>query len=866
MAKKYVFDFTEGGVGDVALLGIKGGNLAQMTQMGIPVPVGFNITTEACRKVIENDGELPTDMLEQILRAVKRIEREIGLTLGDGDSPLLFSMRTGASVKMKGLAKTVLNIGLNDEIASRIVRATKNLVFGWDLYCRFIRDYATIVAGLNYDEYREAENKIRIENAGIPEPEMLQKIISQFKKMYKKDTKTAFPQDVRTQLIEAIKAGLNSWNSEQARSYRRINNIDDNLGCAVSVQAMVYGNYDMESGVGVAHTRNIMNGENEISGEFIRRSQDKNMLAQKVTYDMAELKKENPPVYLELKDCCRKLEHFFQDVMTIEFCLQSNKVYIMQVETAKRTPEASVRAAVEMANEHILNRKLAIQRVKPSSINTLLQPTFDADRESYARVLAEGLCAYPGCASGVIALTSAMALSYAGEGKRVILIRESTNAQDTEGIAAACGLITLTGGATCHAALAARKKSLPCITSCKRLSINENTHTIKLGGMNYHEGDTISLDATRGVVFGEALPLTEPKLKGNLGTLIEWSRASANIPIYADAETPAKVKRALELGAVGVGLVRTENMFFTEDRLAAMRKFLLAPDKKLKENSLKTMQKGHTADFVALFSAIGDRTVNVRLMDPPFHKFLPSSQNTLRAIARDLNLNYESIREAADTLMQSSPQLGVRGARLLILFPELVEMQVTAVINAAIEVRRRTKKMPNINFVVPLVSIVPEFESISRQIRRIANNLLEKVKFAFPYQIGCMIETPRACLIADKIAETADFICFGTNDLTQFTFGFSRDDSSKFLREYYADSLIYSDPFFTLDPHGVFDLLEIATKLVREVKPKMPIWLLGEPASDPDSLRLTRSLNLTAVSVAPNKVPACILAQAQTKE
>ncbi len=866
MAKKYVFDFTEGGVGDVALLGIKGGNLAEMTQMGLPVPVGFNITTEGCLKLIGANGDFPTELLEQIWRGVKKIEREVNLNFGDADKPLLFSMRTGASTKVKGLAKTVLNIGINDEIASHIIKSTRNLVFGWDLYCRFIHDYCIIVAGIDSNEIREAENKIRIDNAGIPEPEMLQKIISQYKKIYRKYKKTAFPQDVKTQLIESIKAGLLSWNSEQAITYRRMNNIDDNLGCAVSVQAMVYGNYDMESGVGVAHTRNNITGENEIAGEFIRRSQDKNMLSSKVTYDMAELKKENQPIYLELKNCCRKIEHFFQDIMTIEFCLQSNKLYIMQVEKAKRTPEASVRSAIEMANEHIFNRKLALQSVKPSGISALLQPTFDSERENYARVLGEGLCAYPGCASGVIALSSAIALEYAGEGKSVILIRESTNSTDAEGIAASSGLITTTGGATCHASVTARKKALPCITSCKRLIINENTHTIKLGGMNYHEGDIISFDATRGVVFGEMLPVTEPKLKGNLGTLIDWARPSANMPIYADAETPQKVKRAYDLGAIGIGLVRTENMFFTAERLLAMRKFLLAPDKKLKENALKTMLKGHTADFVALFSAVGDKVVNVRLMDPPFHKFLPNSQNTLRAIARDLGLNYESIRESADSLLQSSPQLGIRGARLLILYPELIEMQVTAVINAIIEVRRRTKRTPKVNFVVPLVSIIPEFEAIFRMIKRTVKNLQDKIKWNFEYQIGCMLETPRSCLIAGKLAERADFLCFGTTDLTQFTFGYSRDDSTKFLREYYAENLIFSDPFFTIDQNGVFELMQTAVNAVRAVKPKMQIWLMGNTATDSTSLRLARTLGINAISIAPNKVPACILAQAQTKE
>ncbi len=866
MSKKYVFDFTEGGVGDIALLGIKGGNLAAMTQMGMPVPVGFTISTEGCRKFLDNKGALTNDFLEQIWRAIKRIENEVGLYLGDGEKPLLFSMRTGAGQKMRGLARTVLNIGLNDEIVSKILRSTKNPVFAWEIYCRFIRDYATIVAGLDTNEFREAENRIRIDNAGTPEPEMLQKIISQFKKIYRKEMKAAFPQDVRSQVIEAIRAGLNSFESPRARAYRRINNIADDVGCAVTIQAMVYGNYDMESGVGVAHSRNLITGENEVTGEFVRRSQDKNLLKSRITYDMAEIKKAYPAAYTEICEVCHKLEHYFQDAVSIEFCLQSNKVYLMQVEAAERTPQAAVKIAVDLAAARVFTRKKALKHIDAEGIKNLLQPVFSSERLAAARVLGEGLCAYPGCASGVIALSPEMALEYAGEGKPVILIRESTNPQDSEGIAVAAGLITLSGGANCHAAVVSRAIALPCVLNCKRLSINENTHSIKLGGINYHEGDMISMDAGRGVVYGEALALYEPELTGDLGTIIDWARPSVSIPIYADADSPEKVERGLKLGAEGVGLVRTENMFFKSDRIGTIRQFLLATDKKTRESALKSILKAQTADFVDLFNAVGDNEVTVRLMDPQFHKFIPSSQNALRAIARDMGVSYDSIREVVGNLTQTNPVLGIRGCRLLIMYPELVNAQVTAVINAMLETRRRKRKTPKIRFLVPLVSLVPEFEAVAYEIKRAVEALSDKIKFDFAYEIGCMIETPRACLIANKLAEVADFVCFGVNDLTQLTFGYSRDDCTKFLKEYYADSLLFTDPFATVDRVGVSELMEIAVNRVRSVKPRMRIWLLGNQTADPETLRLASRLKIDCISCAPNKIPSAMLAEAQIKD
>ncbi len=863
MAKNYVFGFDQGGIGDSVLLGDKGANLAQIYNLGLNIPFGFTITTDGCKYFLKK-GTLPTDLFEQILRGVKLIEKKTNMRLGDTSTPLLLSVRTGAYPITRGLASTIINLGMNDSIASNLTRRSGNPVFAWECYSRFIRDYSIVVAGIKPDLLKEIEADIRSTSRGIPEPEILQKVVTQYKKLFKKETKKAFPQDSTEQLIEAIKVCLRSCTSPVAQNYLRAQNLPLDAGCAVSVQAMAFGNYDMQSGVGVVHTRNPISGEKKISGEMLRRAQEKSSLQSSYTYDMAELKQENPALYTEIEKACAKIESFYQDVKSIEFCVQSGTLYIMQVENTIRSPYASVKIALDLARERVLTKNQALQKVDASGLGTLMQPIIEPNRAEASRVLAEGVCGYPGSASGVIALSVESALTYAGKGESVIFIKDNFNIHDTDGIAVSSGIISLQGGYNSFASVFARNKALPCIIGCRRLSVNMNSRLLKIGGLNYKEGDKISFDASNAKVYGEMLPLIEPDLSGDLGTLIEWSKVKQNIAVYADADTVSKIKRGQELGAEGVGLVRTENMFFHPQKLTQLRQFFIAPNEKLRTDALKAIYKYQLADFIQLFKQNGDDEINIRLMDITISDVLPSTVGELQSLAKQFGVKYEELKIPYYELKQTNPTLGIRGCRMLIMHPEFVELQVKAIFNAAFESKRRTNKMPKINIIVPMVTLLPEYEILEAQVRKIADAVLnENKRIKCEYHVGCMIETPRACLIADKLAEIADFVTIGTNDLTQLTFGFSRDDCMKFLQDYYDDYLIYKDPFVMLDKNGVFELIKIAVNKIRSNKKDIPIWLMGDIVSDPESIALALQLNIDKLSCVPNKIPGTILAIAQ---
>jgi len=864
MAKNYVFGFDKGSVGDVALLGDKGANLAQIHQMGLNIPFGFTITTDGCKYYL-NKGELLNDLLEQIMRGVRAIERDSGLIWGDNVNPLILSVRTGAYPIVKGLAPTILNVGMNDTITSHLVKNSETPVFAWECYARFMRDYCLVVGGIDADSLHQLESEIRSNSRGIPEPEILQKLVSQYKKLFKKTTHEAFPQDVTTQLLNCIKASLVSIRSSVAQNYLRAHNIPTDSGCAVSVQAMAFGNYDMSSGVGVVHTRNLSTGEKEITGELLRRAQEKSALQKNYTYDMAELKEANPSLYAELEKACAQIERFYQDVKSIEFCVQQGTLYIMQVYNAPRSPYASVRFAIDLCRERIINREEAITKVDANGISTLMQPTIDPVRASASRVLAEGVSGYPGSASGVLALSTESALQFAGKGENVIFIKDSFSPHDTDGIAVSAGIVALQGGHNSFASLFSKSKALPCIVGCnKRITIGSNLKSIKLGGLNYKEGDRITIDCEKAKVYGEALPLIEPHLDNDVGTLISWTKASRSIQIYADADTPSQINRAKELEAKGIGLVRTENMFFSPQKLTALRHYLLASDEKSRADILKTIYKYQFADFIKLFTANGEDEINIRLLDITISDVLPHTVGELQNLAKSMKTDYDELKAKYYELKQVNPTLGIRGCRMLIMHPAIIDLQVSAIFNAVFETKRRTGKMPKVNIIVPMVSLLPEYEIVEKTVRASAQKVFDNNKrIKCTYSVGCMIETPRACLIADKLAQIADFISFGTNDLTQLTFGFSRDDSMKFLQDYYDDHLIYRDPFVMLDNNGVFELINLATQKIRSVKKDMPIWLLGDIVSDPQSIALALNLNIDRVSCVPNKIPGTAIAIAQ---
>ncbi len=863
MAKNYVFGFDKGGIGDIELLGDKGANLAQIHQMGLNIPFGFTITTDGCKHFLQS-GELSNELLEQIWRGVKAIENDADLVFGDPTAPLLLSVRTSAYPVTRGLAPTIINVGMNDVITSHLVKSNKTPVFAWECYSRFVRDYCHIVGGIDSDALRTIETDIRSTSRGTPEPEILQKVVTQYKKLYKKETKKTFPQDVNEQLLECIKVALSSCRSKVSQNYLRAHNLPTDAGCAVSVQAMAFGNYDMSSGVGVVHTRNLVTGEKEITGEMLRRAQEKSGLQRNYTYDMSELKQENPSLYTELSQVCEKIEKFYQDVKSIEFCVQSGVLYIMQIENAHRSPFASAKIALDLCQEKIIDRDEAILKVDANGMGTLMQPVIDPMRAKASSVLAEGLSGYPGSSSGMIALTVESALLYAGKGENVIFVKDNFTVHDTDGIAVASGLIALQGGYNSFASIIAKTRALPCIIGCKRLTINLNAKTLKIGGLNYKEGDKITIDADKAKVYGEALPLVEPNLTGEFGTLIDWAKSKQNISIYADADTPTRIARAQELGACGIGLVRTENMFFHPQKLNSLCQFFLAPNDKLRAEAIKAIYKFQFADFIKILSQNGDDEINIRLLDLTISDALPNTAAELQALAKTMGVTYDELKQRYYELKQTNPTLGIRGCRMLIMHPEFVELQVSAIFNAAFEAKRRTGKMPKINIIIPMVTLLPEYEILEKSIRQIAQQVLDANKrIKCEYRVGCMIETPRACLIADKLAMLADFVTFGTNDLTQLTYGFSRDDSMKFLQDYYDDYLIYKDPFVMLDRNGVFELIDIAVKKIREIKKDMQIWLLGDIVSDPESIALALKLNINKISCVPNKIPGTALAIAQ---
>ncbi len=864
MAKNYVFGFDKGGVGDTLLLGDKGANLAQIYQMGLNIPFGFTITTDGCQYFLRNDG-IKNDLLEQIMRGVRAIEKHTKMIFGDTTNPLLLSVRTGSKPVTKGLAPTVINLGINDAITSHLVKQNKNPVFAWECYARFMRDYCCVVGKIDAETVRSVESEIRMSSRGTPEPEILQKAVAQYKKLYKKHTKKPFPQDVAEQLLECIKAGFESWKSPTAQNFLRAHNLPLDTGCAVSVQAMAFGNYDMTSGVGVVNTRNLVTGEKEITGEILRRAQEKSGLLKNYTYDMAELKGANPSLYTELEQACDKIENFYQDVKSVEFCVQSGTLYIMQVEDATRSPYASAKIAYDLCQEKLIDKDEAICKVDANGVSALMQSAIDPMRATASSVLAEGICGYPGSCCGVIALSVESALHYSGKGESVIFVKENFSVQDTDGISVASGIVALQGGYNSFASIIAKSRALPCIIGCKRISINLNAKTLKIGGLNYREGDKITIDADKSKVYGEALPLVEPNLDGDFGTLIEWAKTKQNIMIYADADTPARVKRAQEFGAQGVGLVRTENMFFHPQKLNSLRQFFIAPNEKCRADALKSIYKYQFADFIKLLTQNGDDEINIRLLDITISDVLPNTVSELQNLAKSMGVSFDDLKAPYYELKQTNPTLGIRGCRMLIMHPEFVNLQVSAIFNAVFETKRRTNKMPKVNIIIPMISLLPEYEILEKAVRKSAQAVLDSNKrIKCEYQVGCMIETPRACLIADEIAKIADFVTFGTNDLTQLTYGFSRDDCMKFLQDYYDDYLIYKDPFVMLDRNGVYELISTAVQKIRLIKPDMPIWLLGDIVSDPESIDLALSLGIKRISCIPNRIPGTILAIAQS--
>jgi len=868
MAKKYVYLFKEGNASMRNLLGGKGANLAQMTSLGMPVPQGFTITTEACNKYYKDNETIAPEVIAQIEKALEKTEKITGKKLGDASNPLLVSVRSGARASMPGMMDTILNLGINDEVVETLAKLTNNRRFAYDSYRRFIQMFSDVVMGIDRQLFEAEMDKVKeakkvSKDTDLDADDMV-KIVAEFKKVYKKNKKEDFPQDPKTQLNEAIKAVFRSWNNERAIFYRKMNDIPAEWGTAVNVQSMVFGNMGDDCGTGVAFTRNPATGENEVFGEYLMNAQGEDVVAGiRTPSPISHMKEQMPDVYAQFQAICEKLEHYYKDMQDMEFTIEKGKLYMLQTRNGKRTAPAALRIAIDMVNEKLISKKEALLKIEPKSLDGLLHPMFNASALKKAKSVSKGLPASPGAASGAIVLDKETAVKYANAKKKCVLVRSETSPEDIEGMAVAEGVLTATGGMTSHAAVVARGMGTACVAGCQGLIVNYDKKTITLNGVTYKEGDPISVDGSTGLVYAELVETEEAKITGDFATIMQWSEEFARLKVKANADTERDTKRAVELGAVGIGLCRTEHMFFEKDRIKAVREMILSTDEKTRAKAIDKMAEYQKADFVAIFKALNGRSCTIRYIDPPLHEFLPTKEEDIKELATEMKMTVESVKEVIHSMHEFNPMMGFRGCRLSIVIPELPAMQTKAIIGAAIEVMTKHHIDVKPEIMVPLVGDVKELVFVKNIINTTAKELMEKANVKVDYQVGTMIEVPRAAILADKIAKEADFFSFGTNDLTQMTFGYSRDDAGKFLDPYYQKHILERDPFVTIDEDGVGFLMERTVKLGRKVKPNMVCGICGEQGGDPTSVRFADRLGITYVSCSPYRVPIAKLAAAQ---
>ena len=878
--KKYVYFFSKGKSEGSAkmkdLLGGKGANLAEMAGLGIPVPPGFTISTEVCRYYQEHNGEYPAGLKETVEENLHKLEAETGMKFGDPKNPLLVSVRSGAAVSMPGMMDTVLNLGLNDATVQGLATRTGNERFAYDAYRRLVQMYGDVVLGLKPESERELDPFEQIIDAlkkkrGVAlDTDLtaadLKELVASFKQVIKDKLGVEFPQDPNEQLWGAIGAVFGSWNNPRAIKYREINHITGLLGTAVNVQAMVFGNMGENSGTGVAFTRNPATGENVFYGEYLLNAQGEDVVAGIRTPQPIEtLKEQMPQVYEELLQIRKTLESHYRDMQDIEFTIQDGKLYMLQTRTAKRTAAAAVRVAVDMVTEGIITKNEAIMRVTPDQINQLLHPQFDPNAEKTAILLTKGLPASPGAATGTVVFSAEAAEAAAKAGEKVILVRIETSPEDIGGMNAAQGILTARGGMTSHAAVVARGMGKCGVVGAGDLVIDYERGEFSVGGHTVKEGDVISINGSTGAVYLGELPTVEPELSGNFGTILAWADEVRRLGVHTNADTPHDAAQAVKFGAEGVGLCRTEHMFFGGDRIIAMREMILADDEAGRREALKKLLPMQRSDFEGIFRAMGERPVTIRLLDPPLHEFLPHDDEGQREVAQAMGISVEKIKEKVEALHEFNPMLGHRGCRLGITYPEITEMQARAIIEAACIVYKDGIKVhPEV--MVPLVGNVKELELQRAVIDKTAHDVLKERGLTtadIPYKVGTMIEVPRAAVTADEIATQAEFFSFGTNDLTQMGCGFSRDDAGKFLKEYVAKGIYAHDPFQVLDQDGVGKLVKMACELGRKTRPDLHLGICGEHGGDPTSIAFCHRIGLDYVSCSPYRVPVARLAAAQ---
>ena len=866
--EKYVYLFNEGNKDMRSLLGGKGANLAEMTNIGLPVPRGFTVTTEACNKYYEDGKVLADSIVEEIKSSLAKLESVTGKKFGDLENPLLVSVRSGARASMPGMMDTVLNLGLNDEIAESFANKINNKRFVYDSYRRFIQMFADVVKGYSKSKFEEIIDEVKVEKGvkddiDLDENDMVT-LTNKFKTAYKEFAGEDFPQDPFTQLIEAVKAVFRSWNNERAIYYRRINDIPSSWGTAVNVQEMVYGNSGNKSGTGVAFTRNPATGEKKLFGEYLINAQGEDVVAGiRTPSEIDTLKQVMPEVYDEFAKIAQMLEDHYNDMQDMEFTIENGKLFILQTRNGKRTASAAVKIAVDLVNEGRISKEDAVLMVEPKSLDALLHPTFTADALKSGKVIGKGLAASPGAGTGKIYFNAEDVIKAKNTGIDAILVRLETSPEDIEGMNSSKGVLTIRGGMTSHAAVVARGMGICCVSGVSSFTLDEEKKTLKTSdGKTFKEGDYLSIDGSTGNVYEGKLEMQEASISGDFGVFMSWADEARDLSIRTNADTPKDAKQAREFGAEGIGLCRTEHMFFEKDRIFNFRKMICATTVEERKAALEKILPYQRSDFEGLFEAMAPYSVVIRYLDPPLHEFLPKEEKEIAALAKDLGKSVEDLKAIIDSLKEFNPMMGHRGCRLAITYPEIAEMQTRAVIEAAINVGKKGIKVtPEI--MIPLVGDVKELKYVKEIVVRVADEIIKDAGADLKYEVGTMIEIPRAAILADKIASVAEFFSFGTNDLTQMTYGFSRDDAGKFLESYYEKGIFESDPFARIDTEGVGELMRIASEKGRKTRKDISLGICGEHGGDPSSIAFCDSLGFNYVSCSPFRVPIARLAAAR---
>lgn len=866
--KKYVYFFDEGKKELKELLGGKGANLAEMTGLNIPVPQGFTITTEACESFYKNNKEFPKGTTNQIENNLKKLEKLMGSNLGDSNNPLLISVRSGAAISMPGMMDTVLNLGLNDKTVKGLIKKTGNERFGWDSYRRFIQMFGDVVMHIPYSKFEHILENIKKEKNVELDTELtaedLKEVVKQYKELYKKEVGESFPSNPKEQLIKSITAVFRSWNNDRAIAYRRLNKITGLKGTAVNVQAMVFGNMGDTSGTGVCFSRNPSTGEKSFYGEYLMNAQGEDVVAGiRTPKPIEELNKQNPKIYSELVKIKDSLEKHYKDMQDMEFTIQEGKLFILQTRTGKRTAKAAVKIAVEMVNEKLINKKEAVLRVDPEQLTQLLHKNLDPVAKKEAKIIGKGLGASPGAAVGIVVFEPEKAKDLAEKGNKVILVRTETSPEDIEGMHAAEGILTSRGGMTSHAAVVARGMGKCCVAGCSDISVNEEKGYLKTKeGIVVKEEEYLSLDGTTGEVIQGKVRVIDPEMDEYFSKLTSWADKFRRLSVRANADTSHDSKIAMDFGAEGIGLCRTEHMFFEEKRIKAIREMILSETSEARKKALDKILPMQKKDFINIFKVMAGKPVTIRLIDPPLHEFLPKEKEDIEELAKEMKISVKRLNNKIQELHEFNPMLGHRGCRLAISYPEIAEMQTKAIIGAAIELAKKGKKIvPEI--LVPLVGGPTELKFVKKIINDTANKLMKDSNTKISYSVGTMIEVPRGALMADKIALESEFFSFGTNDLTQMTCGFSRDDSGAFLKNYIEKGISVEDPFQYLDQEGVGQLIMLASEKSRSAKKNIKLGICGEHGGDPKSIEFCDKIGLDYVSCSPYRVPIARLAASQ---